>query len=88
MTGTENWGGPIVTAGDLVFIAATRDNKFRAFDKATGEIVWETELPGPGYATPATYTCEGKQYVVISVTGDRDNPSGQIVAYALSTATK
>lgn len=83
MTGTENWGGPIVTAGDLVFIAATRDNKFRAFDKATGEIVWETELPGPGYASPSTYMCEGKQYVVIPVTGDRDDPSGQIIAFTL-----
>jgi quinoprotein glucose dehydrogenase len=82
-TGTENWGGPMVTAGGLVFIAATRDNKFRAFDKATGNAVWETELPGPGYATPASYVCEGRQYVVIAVTGDREAPSGKIVAFAL-----
>lgn len=88
MTGTENWGGPIVTAGDLVFIAATRDNKLRAFDKASGEIVWETELPGPGYATPATYMCEGRQYLVVSITGDRADPSGKIMAFALPASAK
>lgn len=88
MTGTENWGGPMVTAGDLVFIAATRDNKFRAFDKFTGETVWETDLPGPGYAAPATYLCEGRQYVVISVTGNREDPSGRILAFALPDPVK
>lgn len=82
-TGTENWGGPMVTAGGLVFIAATRDNKFRAFDKTSGEVLWETELPGPGYATPATYFCDGRQYVVIAVSGNREAPSGKIVAFTL-----
>lgn len=87
-TGTENWGGPMVTAGGLVFIAATRDNKFRAFDKATGTFLWETELPGPGYATPATYSCNGRQYVVIGVSGNREAPSGKILAFALRDDTK
>ena len=55
-TGTENYGGPIVTAGGLLFIGATNfDRKFRAFDKATGELLWETTLPFSGNATPATY---------------------------------
>ncbi|WP_207423572.1 outer membrane protein assembly factor BamB family protein [Desertivirga brevis] len=68
-TGTENFGGSIVTKGGLVFIAATRDEKFRAFDKRTGKILWETKLPYGGYATPATYSVNGKQYVVIAATG-------------------
>lgn len=87
-TGTENWGGPIVTAGGLVFIAATRDNAFRAFDKNSGEVLWEASLPGAGYATPSTYWCDGKQYLVIAVTGDRSDPSGQIIAFALPGRTK
>lgn len=68
-TGTHNLGGPVVTAGGLVFIAATRDEKFRAFDKLTGEILWEYKLPAGGYATPSTYEIDGKQYVVIAATG-------------------
>ncbi len=82
-TGTENWGGPMVTAGGLVFIAATKDDKFRAFDKETGELLWETTLPGGGYATPATYMLDGKQYVAISITGDKEEPAGYILAFAL-----
>jgi len=68
-TGTENFGGSIVTKGGLVFIAATRDEKFRAFDKETGEILWEYDLPFGGYATPATYELNGKQYIAILATG-------------------
>jgi quinoprotein glucose dehydrogenase len=68
-TGTENFGGCIVTKGGLVFIAATRDEKIRAFDKDTGKILWEAQLPFGGYATPSTYTINGKQYVVIAATG-------------------
>jgi quinoprotein glucose dehydrogenase len=68
-TGTENFGGSVVTKGGLVFIAATRDEKFRAFDKNTGVILWEYSLPYGGYATPATYQINGKQYVVILATG-------------------
>ena len=86
-TGTENYGGPIVTAGGLVFIAATEfDNKFRAFDKSTGELLWETTLPFAGNATPATYAVNGRQYVVIAAGGGKaaDRPSGGVyVAFAL-----
>jgi quinoprotein glucose dehydrogenase len=71
-TGTENYGGPIVTAGGLVFIAATSfDRKFRAFDKSTGSILWETTLPFSGNATPITYQVGGTQYVVIYATGGK-----------------
>lgn len=85
-TGTENWGGPIVTAGGLLFIGATRDSKFRAFDKETGHLLWETTLPGHGYATPCTYEINGKQYVAITVTGNRDEPGGYIMAFSLPSA--
>jgi quinoprotein glucose dehydrogenase len=69
-TGTENYGGPIVTAGGLVFIGATNfDKKFHAFDKATGKLLWETTLPLAGNATPLTYMVGGRQYVVIYATG-------------------
>jgi quinoprotein glucose dehydrogenase len=70
-TGTENYGGPIVTAGGLIFIGATKDEKFRAFDKATGALLWETALPAGGYATPSTYSVGGKQYVVIAAGGGK-----------------
>jgi quinoprotein glucose dehydrogenase len=91
-TGTENYGGPIVTAGGLVFIGATNfDRKFRAFDKITGAILWETTLPFSGNATPITYELSGKQYVVIYATGGkagRDAKSGGVyVAYALRTTS-
>jgi quinoprotein glucose dehydrogenase len=86
-TGTENYGGPLVTAGGLLFIGATNfDNKFRAFDKSTGELLWETTLPFAGNATPATYAVDGKQYVVIAAGGGK-NPKkesgGVYVAFAL-----
>lgn len=68
-TGTRSLGGPIVTAGGLVFIAGTLDEKFRAFDKMTGKVLWETSLPAGGYATPCTYEIDGRQYVVIAATG-------------------
>jgi quinoprotein glucose dehydrogenase len=84
-TGTEQYGGPIVTAGGLVFIAATMDEKFRAFDKATGRLLWETMLPAAGYATPSTFSVGGKQYVVIAAGGGKlGTQSGDAyVAYAL-----
>lgn len=69
ITGTENFGGSMVTAGGLVFVGATRDERFRAFDKDTGEILWETKLPFGGYAVPSTYRAGGKQYVIIPATG-------------------
>ncbi len=78
-TGTENYGGPAVTKGGLVFIAASKDEKFRAFDKRTGEVLWETKLPYGGYATPAVYQVDGKQYVVIACGGGKmGTPSGDV----------
>ncbi|MFY0653150.1 MAG: PQQ-binding-like beta-propeller repeat protein [Cyclobacteriaceae bacterium] len=71
VTGTENYGGPVVTAGGLVFIAASADNKIRAFDKDTGEQLWEAKLPTSGFATPSTYSVDGKQYLVIACGGGK-----------------
>ena len=84
-TGTENYGGPIVTAGGLVFIAATRDEMFRAFDKATGRALWQAPLPAGGYATPSTYEVDGRQYVVVAAGGGKmGTRSGDAyVAFAL-----
>ena len=86
-TGTENYGGPIVTAGDVLFIGATvYDKKFRAFDSRTGQLLWETVLPYAAVATPATYMIDGKQYVVVTAGGGKDpkSPSGSMyVAFAL-----
>ncbi len=85
VTGTENYGGPVVTAGGLIFIGASRDQKFRAFDRDSGALLWEVDLPAGGYATPATYLHEGRQYVVIAAGGGKmGTPSGDAwVAYAL-----
>jgi quinoprotein glucose dehydrogenase len=80
-TGTENYGGPLVTAGGLVFIGATNyDKKFRAFDKSTGAPLWETTLPFAGNATPITYEVNGRQFVVIAAGGGKDlkSPSGGV----------
>ncbi len=85
-TGTENYGGPVVTAGGVVFIAATLDEKIRAFDKKTGDLLWEYQLPVAGYATPSTYSVDGKQYVVIACGGGKlGTKSGDYyIAFALS----
>ena len=84
-TGTELYGGPIVTRGGLVFIAASQDAKFRAFDTRTGRRLWEVTLPAPGYATPCTYAVNGKQYVVIAAGGGKlgSSSSDTYVAYSL-----
>jgi quinoprotein glucose dehydrogenase len=84
-TGTENYGGPIATAGGLLFIGATKDEKFRAFDRSTGRVLWETSLPAGGYATPATYAVDGRQFVVIAAGGGKmGTRSGDAyVAFAL-----
>ena len=84
-TGTEQYGGPIVTAGGLLFIAATQDEKFRAFDKTTGKLLWEASLPAAGYATPSTYAVNGRQYVVIAAGGGKlgSRSSDTYVAFAL-----
>lgn len=85
LTGTENYGGPIVTAGGVIFIAGTMDEKIRAFDAKSGSVVWEADLPAAGYATPSTYTVDGKQYVVIACGGGKlKTKSGDTyVAFAL-----
>ena len=86
-TGSENYGGPVVTASGLLFIGATiYDRKFRAFDSATGRLLWQTDLPYAGVATPITYMIDGRQHVVIATSGQRDpkGPQGSAyVAFAL-----
>lgn len=84
-TGLENYGGPLVTRNGLLFIAATKDEKFRAFDRHTGKLLWQTELPASGFATPATYTWAGKQYIVIACGGTKlgTKKGNQYVAFAL-----
>ena len=85
VTGTEQYGGPIVTGGGLLFIAATQDAKFRAFDKRTGRQLWEATLPAPGYATPCTFAVRGRQFVVIAAGGGKlgSKSSDTYVAYTL-----
>jgi quinoprotein glucose dehydrogenase len=70
-TGTENYGGPAITAGGIVFIAATRDGKIRAFNKRDGKLLWEYSLPAPGYATPCIYEMNGKEFLVIACGGGK-----------------
>ena len=86
-TGSENFGGPVITAGGVLFIGATTiDKKFRAYEMKTGKLLWETLLPFSATATPATYVVKGRQYVVIAAGGQRDPatpPGGVYVAYAL-----
>ena len=85
-TGSDNYGGPVVTESGLLFIGATNfDKKFRAFNANTGEVLWETMLPAAGNATPSVYMLNGKQYVVIACGGGKNGaPSGSsLVAFAL-----
>jgi quinoprotein glucose dehydrogenase len=84
-TGTDNAGGPLVTAGGLLFIAGTEDEKLRAFNTRTGKIVWEYQLPAGAFATPITYSIDGKQYIAIAAGGVRNNhkPGGYYIAFAL-----
>ncbi len=84
-TGTLNYGGPVTTAGGLVFIAATMDSRIRAFDLQTGEELWQAALPAPAYSTPAVYSVAGKQYIVVACGGGKlDTPSSDIyMAFAL-----
>ena len=84
-TGAEAYGGPLVTASGLIFIGATRDERFRVFDTRDGELLWETGLPAAGYATPITYAVDGRQYVVIAAGGGKiGTKSGDAyVAFAL-----
>ena len=84
-TGTENYGGPVVTAGGIIFIAATKDEMIRAFDQRTGKILWQAKLPAAGYATPSTYMINGQQFIVIACGGGKcgTKSSDAYVAFAL-----
>jgi quinoprotein glucose dehydrogenase len=84
-TGTDNYGGPLVTSSGLIFIAATPDKKFKAFDKRTGKILWQAELPAAGYASASTYALNGKQFIVIACGGGKlKSKSGdKYVAFSL-----
>jgi quinoprotein glucose dehydrogenase len=85
-TGTDNYGGPVVTKNGLLFIGATTyDKKFHVFDKRTGELLWEAELPASGNATPSLYMVDGKEYVVIAAGGGKNGapPGGTFVAFSL-----
>jgi quinoprotein glucose dehydrogenase len=94
-TGSENYGGAVVTAGGLLFIAATvPDRKFRAFDKSNGKLLWETILPASGHSTPAVYEVNGRQFVVIAAGGGKqvgintENVTGATyIAFALPRNT-
>ena len=84
-TGTENYGGPLVTAGGLIFIGASTDETFRAFDKRTGDVLWKAKLPFGGNASPSTYMVDGRQYVVIAAGGGKGGRprGGTLVVFAL-----
>lgn len=85
-TGTENFGGTIVTAGGLVFVGGTKDEKLHAFDKTTGKLLWEYKLPAGGYCTPSTYMIDGKQYLVIGAGGGgklRTKSGDSYIAFAV-----
>jgi quinoprotein glucose dehydrogenase len=86
-TGSENYGGPLVTSGGLLFIGATiHDRKFRAFDKANGKLLWESALPWSADATPITYQVDGRQFVAIYASGGKERSGsggGVYLSYAL-----
>lgn len=85
-TGAKNFGGPVATAGGIVFIAGTPDEKIRAFSMHSGTVLWEYKLPAAGYATPSIYVIDGKQYVVIAAGGGGKNATkygDSIIAFAL-----
>ncbi|MEZ0487102.1 outer membrane protein assembly factor BamB family protein [Fibrella aquatica] len=84
-TGTDNYGGPLVTGSGLLFIAASKDGQLRAIDKKTGKTIWQTTLPTAGYASPSTYSVGGKQFIVIACGGGKlkSKSSDRYVAYAL-----
>ena len=84
-TGTENYGGPVVTAGGILFIAAAKDSKIRAFNKYNGRLLWEYDLPAAGFATPSVYEVGGKQFLVIACGGGklRTRSGDAYIAFAL-----
>jgi quinoprotein glucose dehydrogenase len=83
--GSESYGGPVVTASGLIFIAATPDRKIRAHDTRDGSLLWEAELPAAGFTTPAVYAVDGRQFVVIAAGGGRMGPpsGSEYIAFAL-----
>jgi quinoprotein glucose dehydrogenase len=91
-TGSENYGGPLVTSGGLLFIGASiHDRKFRAFDKLTGKLLWEAALPHSADATPITYQVDGRQFVTIYASGGKErggSQGGVYLAYALPVKTR
>jgi quinoprotein glucose dehydrogenase len=84
-TGTENYGGPVITENGLLMIAASKDGKFRIYNRHTGKLLWQTQLPAAGFATPSTYQVNGKQYVVIACGGTKlgTKKGNQYVAFTL-----
>ena len=87
-TGAKNFGGPVATAGNIVFIAGTPDEKIRAFSTHSGSLLWEYKLPAAGYATPSVYVIDGKQYIVIAAGGGGKNATkygDSIIAFALAS---
>jgi len=83
VTGAESMTGPIVTSGGLVFLGGMSDKKLMAFDKKTGNVLWEITLPGVATSNPCTYVCNGKQFVAVSVSGTEENAGGSVVSFAL-----
>jgi quinoprotein glucose dehydrogenase len=83
--GAENYGGPVLTASGLLFLAATPDARIRAFDTRNGDMLWEAELPTSAFATPASYQAAGRQFVVVAAGGGKlGQASGsQYIAFAL-----
>ena len=88
--GAISYGGPVVTATGLIFIAATPDKRFRAYDSRDGTLLWETELTAAGFATPAVYSVDGKQFVAIAAGGGRQGPpsGADYFAFSLPDAAK
>lgn len=90
LTGTENYGGGVVTKGGLFLIAATRDNKFRAYDKLNGKLIWETELPTSSLSSLSTYEVKGNQYIILNVGGTKlgTKKGDSFIAYKLKNLQK
>ncbi|HEY9341980.1 MAG TPA: c-type cytochrome, partial [Hanamia sp.] len=83
ITGAQSMTGPMVTSGGLVFLGGMKDKKLMAFDKKTGNLLWEITLPGVATSNPCTYLCNGKQYIAVSVSGNKDNAGGSVMSFAL-----
>lgn len=82
-TGATGMPGPIVTKGGLIFLGGSKDRKFQAYDKGNGKLLWQIVLPGFASSTPSTYYSRGKQYIAVSVAGNKDQPSGAVMTFAL-----